>query len=181
MCSFSFCLHSGITNIRGTTYRSPHGIPIDLLDRTLIIPTQPYTQEEVKQILKIRCEEEDVELEEEALNALTVIAQETSLRYAIQLITTSHLVAQKRKANEVTVADIQKVYDLFIDVQRSSEFLKTYEKDMVFADTSSGSGAAVGSATTTSSAPAAAASSSSASAGRGRNGVCSDAMLTDSH
>lgn len=32
----------GITRIRGTNYRSPHGIPIDLLDRMVIIPTTPY-------------------------------------------------------------------------------------------------------------------------------------------
>merc|ERR1712176_49906 len=32
----------GITKIRGTDYRSPHGIPIDLLDRMLIITTEPY-------------------------------------------------------------------------------------------------------------------------------------------
>lgn len=44
----------GITTIRGTNYRSPHGIPIDLLDRLLIIPTLPYTEKEVHQILKIR-------------------------------------------------------------------------------------------------------------------------------
>lgn len=30
----------GITRIRGTSYKSPHGIPIDLLDRLLIITTQ---------------------------------------------------------------------------------------------------------------------------------------------
>ena len=33
----------GITKIRGTNYRSPHGVPIDLLDRLLIIQTKPYT------------------------------------------------------------------------------------------------------------------------------------------
>jgi RuvB-like protein 2 len=33
----------GITNIRGTRYPSPHGIPLDLLDRLLIISTKPYT------------------------------------------------------------------------------------------------------------------------------------------
>ncbi len=31
----------GITKIRGTNYKSPHGIPIDLLDRLLIISTTP--------------------------------------------------------------------------------------------------------------------------------------------
>jgi RuvB-like protein 2 len=33
----------GITNIRGTHYKGPHGMPLDLLDRLLIITTQNYT------------------------------------------------------------------------------------------------------------------------------------------
>jgi RuvB-like protein 2 len=45
----------GITKIRGTHYRSPHGIPIDLLDRLLIISTEPYTEKELRLILDIRC------------------------------------------------------------------------------------------------------------------------------
>ncbi len=42
--------------IRGTNQQSPHGIPIDLLDRLLIITTKPYEIDEIKQILKIRYE-----------------------------------------------------------------------------------------------------------------------------
>jgi RuvB-like protein 2 len=52
----------GITTIRGTDYRSPHGIPLDLLDRTLIISTVPYAEKEIRKILDIRAEEEDVEM-----------------------------------------------------------------------------------------------------------------------
>jgi len=37
----------GITKIRGTNYNSPHGIPIDLLDRSLIIKTDPYSDKEI--------------------------------------------------------------------------------------------------------------------------------------
>jgi RuvB-like protein 2 len=44
----------GITKIRGTQYRSPHGIPIDLLDRLLIISTEPYSEKEIRLILDIR-------------------------------------------------------------------------------------------------------------------------------
>jgi len=44
----------GITRIRGTKYKSPHGIPIDLLDRLLIIGTEPYNESEIQQILTIR-------------------------------------------------------------------------------------------------------------------------------
>lgn len=34
--------------------RSPHGIPIDLLDRLLIINTEPYSEKEIRLILDIR-------------------------------------------------------------------------------------------------------------------------------
>jgi RuvB-like protein 2 len=44
----------GNTKIRGTKYLSPHGVPIDLLDRMLIISTSKYSEEEIKQILSIR-------------------------------------------------------------------------------------------------------------------------------
>merc|ERR1712183_796488 len=37
----------GITKIRGTNYRSPHGMPVDLLDRLIIIPTTPYQEKEL--------------------------------------------------------------------------------------------------------------------------------------
>lgn len=60
----------GITNIRGTEYKSPHGLPIDLLDRLVIIHTEPYSHEELGHILQIRCEEEDVEMSEEAKDVL---------------------------------------------------------------------------------------------------------------
>ena len=59
----------GITNIRGTAYRSPHGIPIDFLDRLLIISTQPYSESEMRQIIDIRAEEEDVEITGSVLSA----------------------------------------------------------------------------------------------------------------
>lgn len=44
-----------------------------------------------------RCEEEDVEMSDDALTVLTRIGMETSLRYAIQLITAASLVCRKRK------------------------------------------------------------------------------------
>ena len=73
----------GITKIRGTQYTSPHGLPLDLLDRTIIIPTTQYDEKELKQILKIRTEEEDTEISDDALTVLTKIANETSLRFLV--------------------------------------------------------------------------------------------------
>lgn len=75
-----------------------------LLDRTLIVHTTQYSAEDLTRILRIRCEEEDVEMDDEALTLLTSIASKTSLRYAIQLITTANLVCRKRKVRFVWVA-----------------------------------------------------------------------------
>jgi RuvB-like protein 2 len=113
----------GITRIRGTNIKSPHGIPIDLLDRLLIISTQPYTTNEIKRIITIRCEEEDVKLTEDATETLAKIGKETSLRYAIQLITASNIISKKRNVSTIEVNDIIKAYKLFSDVKRSTKFL----------------------------------------------------------
>lgn len=85
----------GITRIRGTNYESPHGIPMDLLDRLMIITTTAYTEGDIGQILEIRwggragaqgvtgcrCEEEDVEMTDDAKALLTKIGVEASLRW----------------------------------------------------------------------------------------------------
>ena len=107
-----------------------------LLDRLLIISTTPYAESEIRQILKIRCEEEDVEMSDDALTVLTKIGKETSLRYSIQLITTANLACKKRKGAEVSIDDIKRVYKLFLDESRSSEFLKEYEQNFLFSEIS---------------------------------------------
>ena len=122
----------GITKIRGTNYRSPHGIPIDLLDRLLIISTSPYTEDELRKILDIRCEEEDVEMSEDAKQLLTKIGLDTSLRYAIQLITAADIASHKRKAEEVDIEDISKVYTLFVDIERSTQYMLEYQDQYMF-------------------------------------------------
>jgi len=114
----------GISTIRGTNYKGPHGIPLDLLDRLLIINTVPYSNEEINKILQTRCNEEGVDIEEKALVLLTKIGEETSLRYAIHLIITADLVSKKRGGKTIEVEDIKTVYSLFVDKKRSSTHLQ---------------------------------------------------------
>lgn len=130
----------GITSIRGTNYRSPHGIPIDFLDRLLIISTQPYTAEDIRKILDIRCQEEDVEMSEDARVLLTKIGEDTSLRYAINLITSSALACLKRKGKVVEMEDISRVYELFYDVKRSTQYLMEYQSQYMFSEVGTGEG-----------------------------------------
>ena len=122
----------GISKIRGTEYKSPHGLPLDLLDRLMIVSTVPYAHKEVHAILKVRCEEEDVEMADDALELLTKIGIETSLRYAQQMIIASSLVAEKRKSSQVEIEDIKRVYGLFVDVKRSTQFLLEYQKEFMY-------------------------------------------------
>eukprot|EP00921_Rhytidocystis_pertsovi_P016553 GHVQ01026094.1.p1 GENE.GHVQ01026094.1~~GHVQ01026094.1.p1 ORF type:complete len:529 (+),score=108.85 GHVQ01026094.1:434-2020(+) len=125
----------GITTIRGTDYKSPHGIPLDLLDRTLIIPTFPYKPTDMLKIIEQRAEEEDVEIEDASKELLCKIGQEASLRYSLHMITVANLVAKKRQgSNAITVADIRRVYSLFMDVKRSTQYLLEYQEEFMFSE-----------------------------------------------
>ena len=65
---------------------------------------------------------------------LTKIGVETTLRYAIHMIIASALVCAKRKGVEVEVEDIKKVYTLFVDVKRSTQFLTEYQNEFMFSE-----------------------------------------------
>lgn len=121
----------GTTKIRGTDYKAPHGLPLDFLDRTVIVSTAPYAENEISQILAIRAQEEEIDLSADALALLTKIGHEAGLRYASNLIITSHLCSQKRKAPEVAVEDVQRSFKLFYDPERSVKFVGEYEQRFI--------------------------------------------------
>lgn len=121
----------GITRIRGTDLEAPHGIPLDILDRLLIIPFRPYTADEIREIIKIRADEEDVELSREAIETLVKIAQERSLRYAVQLMHPAKIIAEKKNRTEVKAEDIEEAVKLFIDVSQSIEIAKAWESKLL--------------------------------------------------
>ena len=121
----------GNARIRGTTYRSPHGLPLDFLDRVVIVSTQAYGVDDLRQILAIRAQEEEVEITPNALELLTKTASEAGLRYASNLITTSSLVAQKRRATKVDLDDVERSYRLFYDPKRSVQFVSEFEKRFI--------------------------------------------------
>jgi RuvB-like protein 2 len=88
----------------------------------------------VRKSVNPRAEEEDVEVSEDGQELLVQIAMETSLRYAIQLITTSNIVAIQRKSSQVEVQDIRRVYSMFVDVKRSIEYLNEQQELYLFSE-----------------------------------------------
>lgn len=45
-----FATNRGVCTIRGTDVLAPHGVPVDLLDRMLIIRTMPYSVPEMEMV-----------------------------------------------------------------------------------------------------------------------------------
>ncbi len=117
----------GMAKVRGTDEIAPHGIPLDVLDRLIIIRTRPYTEQEAKEIIKIRAKEEKISLTEDALDALTKIAIEHSLRHAIQLLAPAQIRAKEMGRTNVTKEDVEYVKKLFLSVRESVEYIKKYE------------------------------------------------------
>lgn len=100
-----------------------HGIPPDLLARLLIIPTSPYSPEEVKMIIRIRARIEGLSISEPALDKVAEHGVKVSLRYALQLLTPANLLAKVNRKSEIDVDDVAECEDLFIDTQRSANIV----------------------------------------------------------
>jgi RuvB-like protein 1 (pontin 52) len=139
----------GSTTIRGTDdLVSAHGIPPDLLNRLLIIPTHPYSANEIRSIVATRARLEyssaappslqadkpgaaqglvqTTQLADESLDLLTKHGERVSLRYAIQLLAPAAILSRCRGSdnNLVTAQDINEAVDLFWDAGRSASVLR---------------------------------------------------------
>ena len=71
-------------------------------------------------------------MEEDAIDLLTKIGLETSLRYSINLITTATLICSKRKGKKISIGDVKKSYELFVDVKRSTKYLREFQQEYMF-------------------------------------------------
>jgi len=118
-----FATNRGMCTIRGTEIVSPHGIPVDLLDRLVIIRTLPYSVDEITQVVSIRAVTEGLEIEEEALTLLGEIGANTSLRYVVQLLTPASIMAKTAGREVITRDDIEEIDSLFYDAKSSAKIL----------------------------------------------------------
>jgi RuvB-like protein 1 len=105
----------GICTIKGTEMKAPHGIPVDLLDRLLIVRLLPYALEEIIQILAIRCSCENIEIDEDALAKLAQIGTETSLRFVVQLINPAFVLSKTLGKLKIEKDEIEEISTLFFD------------------------------------------------------------------
>ncbi|KAG3295204.1 RuvB like AAA ATPase 1 [Ictidomys tridecemlineatus] len=119
-----FASNRGNCVIRGTEdVTSPHGIPLDLLDRVMIIRTMLYSPQEMKQIIKIRAQTEGINISEEALNHLGEIGTKTTLRYSVQLLTPANLLAKINGKDSIEKEHVEEISELFYDAKSSAKIL----------------------------------------------------------
>lgn len=123
-----FATNRGRCVIRGTDVVAPHGIPLDLLDRLLIIRTLPYSTSEIEQIVKLRAVTEGLQVEDDALTYLSELGTRTTLRYVIQLLTPASLTAKIDGRTTIKKEDVEEIASLFIDAKSSAKIL-TQNKD----------------------------------------------------
>merc|ERR1711865_496165 len=109
--------------IRGTNIVSPHGMPVDLLDRLVIVRTLPYSVEEIAKVVMIRTQTESLTIEDDALEILGEIGVNTSLRYVVQLLTPANLIAKTNGRDSITKEDVMEVDSLFFDAKSSAKLL----------------------------------------------------------
>merc|ERR1711959_92135 len=122
-----FATNRGICTVRGTEILSPHGVPVDLLDRMLIIRTMPYSVEEMIKIVSIRAATESLTLDEDALARLGEIGNRTTLRYANQMLTPARILAETNGKEEISLDDVEEIDELFYDAKASAKILQKRE------------------------------------------------------
>lgn len=113
----------GICTIKGTEIVSPHGMPVDLLDRLVIVRTLEYSVDEIVQVLLLRAATEDLTIEEDAVELLGEIGANTSLRYVVQLMTPAFILAKTNGHESVTKEEIEEIDQLFFDKKSSAQLL----------------------------------------------------------
>ncbi|KAL8293750.1 hypothetical protein RQP46_000451 [Phenoliferia psychrophenolica] len=125
----------GLCTIRGTENEpgsghsggegivSPHGVPIDLLDRCMIVRTLPYNRDEIKTVLGLRLRVEGLAVKEDALEKLADDGVRTSLRYALQLLTPASILAKLSGRTEIGLEDVGETDSLFLDAKSSARML----------------------------------------------------------
>ena len=74
----------------------------------------------------------------DALNVLTSMAGQTTLRYALNLISCAHVIAGKRKVEEVDVQDLRRAYTYFMDEKRSVQWMEEQQGSLLFEEIDNG-------------------------------------------
>jgi len=116
-----FATNRGNSLVRGTTdVVSPHGVPVDLLDRCLIVKTESYSLDQISKVVQVRAMVEGLKLGPGVLERLAEKGERASLRYALQLLTPASIAAKLAGRSEIVLEDVDEMNELFLDARTSA-------------------------------------------------------------
>ncbi|KAJ8518523.1 hypothetical protein ONZ45_g4437 [Pleurotus djamor] len=119
-----FATNRGNSLVRGTTdIVAPHGIPVDLLDRCMIVKTDGYTREQVGKVVQVRAGVEGLTLGPGVVEKLSTDGEKSSLRYALQLLTPASILARLAGRGQIEIEDIGEMGELFLDAKTSASMI----------------------------------------------------------
>ena len=136
----------GNTLVRGTTdIISPHGIPVDLLDRQyyfssfklwdsflsylsffvrcMIVKTDAYQRDQIGKVVQLRATIEGLKLGNGVIDRLAAEGDRSSLRYALQLLTPASIAATLAGRSQIELEDIGEMNELFLDAKTSAAMI----------------------------------------------------------
>ncbi|VDC01082.1 unnamed protein product [Peniophora sp. CBMAI 1063] len=110
--------------VRGTAdVVAPHGVPVDLLDRCLIVKTETYARAQIAQVVQVRAAVEGIQLGPGVLDKLAEEGERASLRYALQLLAPAAILARLAGRDQVLPEDVGEMGGLFLDAKSSAGML----------------------------------------------------------
>ncbi|KAI5120752.1 hypothetical protein M0805_007826 [Coniferiporia weirii] len=116
----------GKASVRGTEdLRAPHGIPVDLLDRCLIVKTDSYNRDQIAKVVQLRANIEGLKLGPDVLDRLASEGEKASLRHALQLLTPASILASLAGRGQIEVDDVGEMNELFLDAKTSARMIGT--------------------------------------------------------
>lgn len=116
-----FATNRGNSTVRGTVdIVSPHGIPVDLLDRCMIVRTEQYTVAQIIRVIELRATVEGLTMGEGVPQKLAEAGENSSLRYALQLLTPASILAKLAGRDTIELEDIGEMGELFLDAKTSA-------------------------------------------------------------
>lgn len=105
-----------------------HGLPPDLLARLLIIPTHPYSPDEITTIVRLRARTDSLSLTDPALATIAQHGVQVSLRYALGLLAPASILARVAGRKDIDDLDVREALDLFIDAGRSAALIANSDR-----------------------------------------------------
>ncbi|KAK6130944.1 hypothetical protein DH2020_035313 [Rehmannia glutinosa] len=102
---------------------------VNFISNCLLVLSPDFST--INQILAIRAQVEELNIDEESLAYLGEIGQQASLRHAVQLLSPASIVAKMNGRDNICKADLEEVSSLYLDAKSSAKLLQEQQDSLM--------------------------------------------------